>query len=687
MGLNDELDTQPEARSCPSVHLESLKSLDEKIRCLIVEAENELRWGNAGGDGNTDVQDTKTISDNRRNEKRRTAKPIFNFLFYSEYSNSIIGSIALFGSILIMLATVIWFHVYVSSPAGAGCWAGVDPTERQHRNNEVSNMTVSTEKYANLTYHSTCNNSEATSPFNLYYNLWAMITVIVCTLCLSTIHEVEHDVFHNIYFKKKKTWSTTQHVIPSTVSSTENSSSILDGVLGWLFYHCPDPRHVAFWLIHLTKLHASPWWRWRVHMRHHNVSGTKLDIEERLLGLGLPLFIPITTRPTTIRVPVPGALLPWRNTKRCCSSRSLSPKTNASSRFFEIIELCTLPPLCCLNLQKVALWISPITYLSIIPSILKDNPTFRWWTPMLESKWPFGFVLLGSLYLIFTTGLVLEQASVLESMLSLHDTLIAASRSSTDNGNRGNYEDATLLSALWPSYIIKCLAMTIHPSVAIPILRTAFYCCFVASHLRHFCLTTITTHCHYYSAGGNGREITLPNSSFQLYSADETSVSTSALARAATAIADENEKRFYPNRSNAMELLPGVVHQQVQILDHFFLLPAQLFCWNFGATHWIHHFIVNHPFWLRSLIARRVNRKVFALREQPKHQKQTNIKMSSLRKTRKQGESIAEEKEGVSHNLFTTDISSAETRMAVRHNDVTTFFHSNHRLRRVEIIV
>jgi fatty acid desaturase len=43
---------------------------------------------------------------------------------------------------------------------------------------------------------------------------------------------------------------------------------------------------------------------------------------------------------------------------------------------------------------------------------------------------------------------------------------------------------------------------------------------------------------------------------------------------------------------------------QNQILDHPALWPLQLFCCNFGATHIIHHFVPQQPFYLRQMVAR-----------------------------------------------------------------------------------
>lgn len=48
----------------------------------------------------------------------------------------------------------------------------------------------------------------------------------------------------------------------------------------------------------------------------------------------------------------------------------------------------------------------------------------------------------------------------------------------------------------------------------------------------------------------------------------------------------------------------GNVIEQCQVLDHPVFLPLQLFCFNFGSTHAIHHFVVGQPFYLRQMIAK-----------------------------------------------------------------------------------
>lgn len=53
---------------------------------------------------------------------------------------------------------------------------------------------------------------------------------------------------------------------------------------------------------------------------------------------------------------------------------------------------------------------------------------------------------------------------------------------------------------------------------------------------------------------------------------------------------------------------PGNVVQQTQVLNAWWLWPLQLFCFNFGSTHAIHHFVVAEPFWMRQLTAAAAHR-------------------------------------------------------------------------------
>ncbi|CAI8772309.1 FA_desaturase domain-containing protein [Pseudomonas sp. IT-P74] len=46
---------------------------------------------------------------------------------------------------------------------------------------------------------------------------------------------------------------------------------------------------------------------------------------------------------------------------------------------------------------------------------------------------------------------------------------------------------------------------------------------------------------------------------------------------------------------------PGNVMQQCQVLNAWWLWPLQAFCFNFGSSHGIHHFVVKEPFYIRQL--------------------------------------------------------------------------------------
>jgi len=47
--------------------------------------------------------------------------------------------------------------------------------------------------------------------------------------------------------------------------------------------------------------------------------------------------------------------------------------------------------------------------------------------------------------------------------------------------------------------------------------------------------------------------------------------------------------------------------QQTQVLDAWWLMPFHLFCFNFGSTHAIHHFVVKETFYVRQMTARKAH--------------------------------------------------------------------------------
>ena len=64
------------------------------------------------------------------------------------------------------------------------------------------------------------------------------------------------------------------------------------------------------------------------------------------------------------------------------------------------------------------------------------------------------------------------------------------------------------------------------------------------------------------------------------------------------------------SNSHYVGIRRGVIIEQNQILDHPIFWPLQVFCWNFGATHVLHHFLVRQPFWRRTLIFKDVRQEL-----------------------------------------------------------------------------
>ncbi len=61
--------------------------------------------------------------------------------------------------------------------------------------------------------------------------------------------------------------------------------------------------------------------------------------------------------------------------------------------------------------------------------------------------------------------------------------------------------------------------------------------------------------------------------------------------------------------TSSMHYYGGVnnLHQQTHIITSKWFIPFHLFCFNFGKTHTIHHFVPNQPFYIRQWISNKVN--------------------------------------------------------------------------------
>lgn len=66
-------------------------------------------------------------------------------------------------------------------------------------------------------------------------------------------------------------------------------------------------------------------------------------------------------------------------------------------------------------------------------------------------------------------------------------------------------------------------------------------------------------------------------------------------------------------RSGCLNIVTSYMHyygnvqnllQQTQVFKPWFMWPLQVFCFNFGSTHSIHHFVVGQPFYIRQMVAK-----------------------------------------------------------------------------------
>nr|WP_282557654.1 fatty acid desaturase [Providencia burhodogranariea] len=83
-----------------------------------------------------------------------------------------------------------------------------------------------------------------------YLSWWACL--LLNTFFISIVHEIEHDLIHNLYFRNNK---TIHNLMMLTV-----------------------------WLVRPSS--ANPWMRRKLHLDHHKTSGTPEDMEERIVANG-----------------------------------------------------------------------------------------------------------------------------------------------------------------------------------------------------------------------------------------------------------------------------------------------------------------------------------------------------------------------------------------------------------------
>ncbi len=82
----------------------------------------------------------------------------------------------------------------------------------------------------------------------------ALLTVVLCAFAASIAHELEHDLIHRLYFRNRP---------------------VLNGAM-----------MLCAWIMRPNTI--NPWSRRRMHLRHHQLSGTPDDLEERAITNGEP---------------------------------------------------------------------------------------------------------------------------------------------------------------------------------------------------------------------------------------------------------------------------------------------------------------------------------------------------------------------------------------------------------------
>ena len=248
------------------------------------------------------------------------------------------------------------------------------------------------------------------------YLVW-WFTVGAIAVAISVLHELEHDLIHRLFFKRRP----------------------------WL-------RHLCLFTIWWSKLHVNPWWRGPQHLHHHSRSGQTDDIEEKLLGIGMP----------------------W-----------------GPLRFLVALH----PGVALLLLIRLR---AQVRKFSLTQTVLMSAPTFL-------VMWGIWEVFFGYIRVRY--------------------------------GFAPSWDPAHML-----------------PMSGWPLARNLAVLWFMPNILRQTCLALMSSYCHYYE--------------------------------------DVDDKNMV---------------EQTQILSHWALWPLQLFCFNFAATHWLHHFVVDQPFYLRPFVAHAVS--------------------------------------------------------------------------------
>ncbi len=120
----------------------------------------------------------------------------------------------------------------------------------------------------------------------------------------------------------------------------------------------------------------------------------------------------------------------------------------------------------------------------------------------------------------------------------------------------------------------------------------------IPNFIRSFCLQFISSNMHYYG-DIDPRDVIKQTPS--LFSPPPSSSTFSFRFGAAPPAPMASCFPFLPRGPCTWPLLFLVA---TQVLNPWWLFPFQLFCFNFGSTHAIHHFVVKEPFYVRHLTSK-----------------------------------------------------------------------------------
>ncbi|GEM_PF-6271721 len=168
-----------------------------------------------------------------------------------------------------------------------------------------------------------------------------VLAIVGIGLAISVLHELEHDLIHDLYLRN------------------------------------PATRLLLFTVIWVSKGSLDPWSRGHMHRWHHVASGQEDDIEERLIGLGLPwgpLRLLIALWPPIGLVLQPGL-------KRTVRARLAAGHRGPDPRAYQFAPhlllgnalLFGMPVVAVVAWLQGAAWALPLLVLWVLPNTLRHG--------------------------------------------------------------------------------------------------------------------------------------------------------------------------------------------------------------------------------------------------------------------------------------------------------------------------